>query len=118
MEYKWNDGDNVHEYLMVADEDEGAKLFLVMPSDIPRGNGCQLKNMKCNLNTGKAFFLILFFSFYCKNGETLEQVAERRYVGSVCRDMQNMTTHNPGQAALGDSAWAGGVDKTIWRGPS
>lgn len=40
---------------MVADEDEGAKLFLVMPSDIPRGDGCQLKNMKCNLSTRKAY---------------------------------------------------------------
>lgn len=55
MEYKWNDGGNVHEYLMVADEDEGAKLFLVMPSDIPRVDGCQLKNMKCILNTRKAY---------------------------------------------------------------
>lgn len=33
LEYKWNDGGNVHKYLMVTNEDEGARLFLAIPSD-------------------------------------------------------------------------------------
>lgn len=52
-----NDRANVHKYLMVANKDERSRI-LVMPSDKPRGNECQLENMKCNLNMEKLFFLL------------------------------------------------------------
>lgn len=52
-ECKWNSGLNVHKYLAAANEDEGPRLFLMMSSDKPGGN-----STKCNMNTGKAFFLL------------------------------------------------------------
>lgn len=46
---------NVCKYLMEENEDEGARLFSVVPTDRTRDNGHKLKDMKSRLNTRDCF---------------------------------------------------------------
>ncbi|KAM9630334.1 uncharacterized protein ACIBXB_016808 [Morphnus guianensis] len=88
---------HVYKYLMGSNE--------VVPSDRTRGNACNLKH----LNTRN-------HSFYCQSGQTLELVAQRCCVVSICGDTQNPAGHCPGQPALADPARARGLDGMICRG--
>jgi len=49
---------NVYKYLMRENEEEGARLFSVMPRDKTWGNGHKLKHMKLRLKIRKHFFTV------------------------------------------------------------
>ena len=59
---------NAHKHLKGGCEEDGTKLFSVVPSDRTRGNGHKLKQRKIHLNTRKNFFPL--------RREALEQVAQ------------------------------------------
>jgi len=47
---------NAYKYLQGGCQEDGAKLFSVVPSDRTGGNGHKLKRRKCCLNMRKNFF--------------------------------------------------------------
>jgi len=51
---------NAYKYQMGVSEEDEAKLFPVVPSKIPKGNGHKLKYGKCHTNIRKTFFASRF----------------------------------------------------------
>jgi len=49
---------NAYKYLERGCQEEGTRLFSVLPSDRTRGNGHKLKHRKFQLNRGKNFFTL------------------------------------------------------------
>jgi len=49
---------NAYKYLQGGCQEDGARLFSVVPSDRTRGNGNNLKQRKLHLNTRKNFFTL------------------------------------------------------------
>lgn len=59
------------------------------------------------------------FLLTCKPSGTwqLQSHCNSKVLFLRCRDIPNMTGHSPGQPALGNPAWAGGLDQVTSRGP-
>ena len=86
---------NAYKYLKGRCQEDGARLFSVVPSDRTRGNGHKLENRKFHLNMRKDFF-------------TLRVTEDRNQLPvSFSGDIQNLPGCDPVEPALDDSASAG-----------
>ena len=56
VEMRLGDLINAYKYLQGGGQEDGARLFALVPSDRTRGNGHKLKHRKFQLNTRKNFF--------------------------------------------------------------
>lgn len=77
-----------------ANEEEGDRLFSVVPSHSTGGNRYELKHVTVPLNMRKSFI-------YQEGYQKLEQVAQRGFAVSICGVTKNLAQHIPGQPALG-----------------
>lgn len=81
----------MYKYMMGRNEQEGARLFSVVPTDKTGGNGHKFKTHEILSEHEKTIFLLC--------GQTLEQVPQRRCGISFCGGTKKLTRHNPGQPA-------------------
>ena len=86
-------------YLVGGNDEDGARLLSVVPTDRTRGNGRQLKHIKFHLNY-----------LNHEGSQTLAQIAQRGCGVSIHEDGQNATGQGPRQTALAGIARAGGLD--------
>jgi len=98
---------NAYKYLKGGCQEDGAKLFSVVPSDRTRGNGHKLKQRKFHLNTGKNFITWMVTEPWHR--------LPREAVESG--DIQDLPGQGPVQPAVGDPALAGGLHWVTHRGP-
>lgn len=75
----------------------GTRALLSAASDWAGGQGHKLKHGKLLLHMRRNVF-------FCADGQTLAQVAQRGCWVSLLGELQNPIWHGPGQFALGDSA--------------
>jgi len=87
-------------------QEDGARLFPVVPSDRTRGNGHKLNQRKLQLKMRKIFFTLRVMEPWPR--------LPREVVESG--DIQDPPGHSPVQPALGDPASAGGLGSVIPRG--
>lgn len=71
-----------------------ARIPSMVSSTRMKGNRHKLEFRKFHLYMG---FIYLFSA--CEDAQTLEEVAQRGYGGSILRDCQNLTGHGPKQPA-------------------
>jgi len=95
---------NAYKYLKGGCQEDGAKLFSVVPSDRTRGNGHKLKHRKFHVNMGKNFRTLTL-----RVTEHWSRLP-REVVVSLSGDIQDPPRHGPVQPALGDPASAGRLD--------
>jgi len=96
---------NPHKYLKGGCQEDGARLFSVVPGDRTRGNGHKLKRRKFHLNAKE------------EGDGALEQVAQRCCGVSFSGDIQNPPGQGPVQPVLGYPASAWDSDQMVSRGP-
>ncbi|KAJ7407308.1 hypothetical protein BTVI_63555 [Pitangus sulphuratus] len=92
---------NAYKYLTGGYQENGARLFSVVPSDRMRSNGHELKIKKEFL--------------YIEGGSAREQAAQGCHGVSLSGDIKNPPGYIPVSPALGDPALAGGLDNLISR---
>jgi len=92
---------NAYKYPKGGCQEDGARLFSVVPSNRTRDNGHKLKHKKFHLNMRNNFF---------EGGRALAQAAQRCCGVSFSGGIQNPPGCGPVQPALGHPALAGGLD--------
>jgi len=101
---------NADKYLKGGCQDDGAKLFPVVPSNRTRGSGHKLKQRKLQLNTRKNFFTLRVTEPWHR--------LPREVMDSPSLEIFNtLPGRGPVQPAVGDPALAGGLDWVTHRGP-
>ena len=88
---------NACKHLQGECQEDGAKLFSVVPSDRTRGNGHKLKQRKFHLNMRVS-----------EGDGALAQAAQGGCGVSFSGDIQDPPGQGPLQPTVGDPAWAGG----------
>jgi len=88
---------NVYKYLQGGCQEDGARLFPLVPSDRTRGNGHKLKQRKFQLNMRKNFFTLRVTEHW-----------NRLLRGVVESPSLEIFKTRPVQPALGNPALAGG----------
>jgi len=93
---------NASKYLKGGCQEDGAKLFSVVPSCRTRGNRHKLKNKKFQLNTRKNFFTLRVMEHWNR--------LRRGMVEPPSLEKENSSGCGPVQPALGDPTLAGMLD--------
>ena len=93
---------NAYKYLKAGYQEDGARLFSVVPSNRTRGNRHKWKHRKFQVNEEKCV--------YFESDRAVEQAAQEGCGVSFSGGLQNPPEHDPVQPALGEPALAEGLD--------